>query len=823
MNISYQWLTALIGADPGVEKVARLLTDAGLEIEKVREVGANLGTVLVAVVESTRPHPTSKNPLTLVTVNLGSQGSLEIVCGAKNVPPPGGRVLFAPVGTTVFTGDPKSPSFVLVEKPVAGVVSKGMLCSEIELDLGSDDSGIIVLEGANEQFAAGTKLVDVLAGAHDWILEVNVTPNRPDALGHLGVARDVAALLSIAFAGVRPKSVASRAANDDERVRVESKTDACDRFDAAVLVGATVRRSPLWLRSRLHRLGLRAINNVVDASNYVMLELGQPNHTYDLDVIAERTVIARNALDGEVLQTLDAKDRTLTAADIVIADAKKPVGLAGVMGGEGSGITEKTTRLLLEAAHFDPSTVRRMAKRHDIHSDASHRFERGVDPACPPLAIARLKELLTELTGATVVDADVSARGPKALAPSPEVTVRDARVTAVLGIAVPRADAKRITEALGFSLVNEDSGRITVRVPTWRPDVTREIDVIEEIGRVYGLDRVPLAVVPSSGARAGAVRDFSQRRQVRDTLVALGLDEAVNYAFDADALFESVGVRASARIANPLSGDRAAMRPTLVAGLLKNASLAVRHGESKVRLFEVGTVFAGRANDDRFANEREATAANEGPLHEETRVAFVLVGPRDSYLGDAGAVDVLDGKGVVEALVESLSRGEVRADRGGEAPPWAHRAAFARLMVGDRVIGYVSELHPSMRAPFRLPASTVVAELSLAELTATRAALRAIRPSKLPSMRRDVALLVARAHPVATVASLLRESAGERCAAVALFDRYVGKELPDGTHSVAFSMEFSPLGDKTLTDAEVDAWVKAAVARVVQDLQAVQR
>lgn len=820
MNISYQWLSALLGADPGVDKVARLLTDAGLEIEKVREVGANLASVLVAVVESTRPHPTSKNPLTLVTVGLGNHGSLEIVCGAKNVPAPGGRVLFAPVGTTVFTGDPKSPSFVLVEKPVAGIVSKGMLCSEIELDLGSDDSGIIVVD---EEIPAGTKLVDVLPGAHDWILEVNVTPNRPDALGHLGVARDVAALLAIPFNGVRAKSVPSRAAREDERVRVESKTAACDRFDAAVLVDATVRRSPLWLRSRLHRLGLRAINNVVDASNYVMLELGQPNHTYDLDVIAERTVIARNAVDGEVLQTLDEKTRTLSAADIVIADAKKPVGLAGVMGGEGSGITDNTKRLLLEAAHFDPSTVRRMAKRHEIHSDASHRFERGVDPTCPPLAIARLKELLVELTGATVVDADVTARGPSELAPSPEVAVRDARVKAVLGIAVSRDEERRILAALGFSLVDEAPERVVVRVPTWRPDVTREIDVIEEIGRVFGLDRVPLAVVPSSGARAGAVRDFSQRRRVRDALVALGLDEAVNYAFDADALFESVGVRATARIANPLSSDRAAMRPTLVAGLLKNASLAVRHGEHKVRLFEVGTVFSARASDDPHANERDATAANEGPLHEETRVAFVLVGPRDSYLGDAGSVDVLDGKGVVEALVESLSRSEVRADREGEAPPWAHRAAFARLSVGDRVLGYVSELHPSMRGAFRLPASTVIAELSLEALTAIRPALRAIRPSKLPSMRRDVALLVARSHPVATVAALLREGAGERCTSVALFDRYVGKELPEGAHSVAFSMEFSPLGDKTLTDAEVDGWVKAAVARVVQDLQAVQR
>jgi phenylalanyl-tRNA synthetase beta chain len=820
MKVSYHWLCSLLSEAPGVERVVRALTDAGLEVEKVVAHGAQLDPVRVAVVESTRPHPTSKNPLTLVTVDVGGGSSLEIVCGAPNVPPPGGRVLFAPVGTTVFTGDEKNPTFTLVEKSVAGVLSRGMLCSEVELGLGPDDSGIIVLEDAP---AAGTRLVDYLPGAVDHVLEINVTPNRPDALGHRGVARDVAALLRLSLRPWTMDVIPTRPAKDDERVRVASLTEACDRFEAAVMVDVKVGRSPLWLRAMLHRLGLRSVNNVVDVSNYVMLELGQPNHCYDLDAIAERSIVARQAKDGESLETLDGVKRSLSSADVVIADALRPIGLAGVMGGEGSAITAKTQRLLIEAAHFDASAVRRMSKRHDLHSDASHRFERGVDPDCPPLAIERLKQLLSKLAGAVAVDADQSARGPRPVGAPITVTVRDARVAQVLGVAVDRAESLRIVEALGFEVRAQDDARWTVRVPSWRPDITREIDVIEEVGRVYGFDRVPLAVVPTSGARAGAVRDFTARRRVREALVALGLDEAVNYAFDADALFESIGVRSTAHIANPLSVERAAMRPTLVAGLLKNASLAVRHGEPRVRLFEVGTVFAARAEDDPCVDEAVATRANEGPLREETRVAFVLVGPREGYLEDAGGVDVLDGKGLIEALVESLSREQVRADREGVPPPWAHRAAYARLSVGERVLGYVSELHPAMRAPFRLPSATVLGEIALSSLATHAASLRAVRPSKLPSVRRDVALLVARSHPVGAVAATLRAGAGERCASVTLFDRYVGKELPEGTHSVAFSLEFVSASDKTLTDAEVDQWVKAAVARVAQEMHAVQR
>jgi phenylalanyl-tRNA synthetase beta chain len=816
MIISYAWLCELLGADPGVDVVARALTDAGLEVERVARVGEHLAPVVVAVVKSARPHPSSKNPLSLVTVDVGD-GDLEIVCGAPNVPSPGGRVLFAPVGATVFGGD--GQPFTLVEKPVAGIVSRGMLCSEVELGLGADGGGIVVLD---EPLPAGTPLTRALPGAVDAILEVNVTPNRPDALGHLGVARDVAALLSLPFAGVTVAPLPRRPAQPDERARVASETLACPRLCAAVMARVTVRPSPLWLRARLFRLGVRAINNVVDASNLVMLELGQPNHAYDLDRVSARTLIARGARDGETLATLDGVARTLTISDVVIADPERPVGLAGVMGGADSAISDGTTRVLLEAASFDASTVRKMSRRHGIHSDASHRFERGVDPASPSLALARLESLLVALAGAEAIDAGVEAHGPVQPPEAPRVTVRTARVATVLGLPVPVAEAARILRALGFAVERESAEELTVRVPSWRPDVTREIDVIEEIGRVHGLDRVPLAVVPSSGARAGARRDYALRRRVREALAALGLDEAVNYAFDARRLFEQAATTPSARIANPLSEDRAVMRPSLVPGLLQAAAIGVRHGEPRARLFEVGTVFSSRAPSDPLADESKGTDANVGPLDERTHVAFVLVGPRDGYLSDDGGVDVLDGKGVVESLVESLSRATVTAERAGDPPGWAHPAAYGRLRAGESVLGFVAELHPTVREAFRLPPSTVVCELSLSALGEIPAVLRAIAPSRLPAVRRDVALLVSRAQPAGAVAHALQQAAGPRCASVVLFDRYVGRELPEGTHSLAYTLVFTPV-ERAFTDAEVDAWVRAALDRAAAEFGASQR
>ncbi len=807
MKISYKWLVELLGTDPGVQNAMHLLTMGGLEVEHSSTVGAHLSPIRLAEVRSMRPHPTSKNPLNLVTVSLGADGEIEVVCGASNVPPAGEMVLFAPVGATVFAKD--GSSFTLIEKPVAGVVSRGMLCSEIELDLGTDSDGIVVLPSGAAP--AGTLLIDYLRGAQDFILEVNVTPNRPDALGHIGVARDLAALLGRGLPAHEPQSLETVAGDVDDKLSLRIESDKCPLFCASVMTVPAVGRSPLWLRTRLHRLGVRSINTVVDVSNLVMLEMGQPNHIYDFDQIADKTLIVRAAHEGETLQTLDGTSRVLRNDDVVIADGQKAIGLAGVMGGEKSGVTTKTHKLLLEAASFQSTTVRKMAKHHGMHTEASHRFERGVDPAAPRHAMARIKELLASLAGAQSVQSDCEMGAGSAV--SPAVTLRLARVHRVLGLQISLEHCAEILTRLGFAVAGGVEDALQVRVPTWRVDVTREIDVIEEVGRVYGYDKVPVVLPPTSGAQVGATKDYALRRRVREAMTSIGLDEAVSYAFLSDVLIDNSSLKSHARLANPLGEDRAAMRPSVLPGLLQAASVGVRYGELRARLFEVGTVFGSGRN----TIESEATQANTGPIEEHTELGFILVGPRDAYLTRAQPVDFFDGKGVVEALVQKIAGATVlRAERGqpNDCPTWAHPAAWAQLRLGDGahavLLGVVAELHPDVREKFNLPAATVVGLLSVPALASALTTPKAIEPSRTPTVRRDVALLVNRLQPAAGLSTALQTNAGPHCTKVELFDRYIGKELPEQTHSLAFALYFRA-ADRTLTETEVDKWVTAAV------------
>ncbi|MDP3276350.1 MAG: phenylalanine--tRNA ligase subunit beta [Deltaproteobacteria bacterium] len=826
MKISYAWIVELLQTDPGLDRVVRALTDGGLEVEHVAQVGTHLQSVCVAVVQSVRAHPTSKNPLSLVTVDLGQGASLEVVCGASNVPAPGGCVLFAPAGAHVF--DKKGSLFELVEKPVAGIVSKGMLCSEIELGLGGDDNGIIVLDAP---VAAGTPLLTWFSAARDTVLELNVTPNRPDALGHLGVARDIAALLDLPFAEPSNEPHPTREATASEQFSVQIESDRCPRFSAAVMTVAGTTRSPLWLRTRLWRLGVRAIDSVVDCTNLVMFELGQPTHVYDLDAIEGHALTVRAARSDETLQTLDGKTRALLQGDVVIADAGKCVGLAGVMGGEGSGVSSGTTRLLLEAAHFDASAVRRMAKRHDMHTDASHRFERGVDPQCPPKALARLQHWLATVAGAVQAgkSLDIQRTDSVALQPREPLVVRTSRVARVLGVQITPSEIATYLSRLGFKMLSHEGDAQSVRAPTHRPDVLQEIDVIEEIGRVHGYDKIHNAVLPASGASAGARGDYALRRATRNALAASGLDEAVTYSFVSDRVLADFAMESSVRIANPLSQDRAALRPSLLPGLLQSAAVAVRYGERRGRLFEVGTVF-GALQEVSRAQELTETRANRGPVQEHTCVGLVMMGEADQWLSLARPLDLFDLKGVVESLVERLGRGTVVADRVGEPPAWAHPAAFARLTLDGEVLGTIAVLHPDVRERFEasqsvtLPAVTLVGELRLSVLAGlSEVTLKAKAPPKTPAMVRDVALLVARSHPAASVVGALREGAGSRCVRAEIFDRYVGDELPEGTHSLAISLVFRGANEETLTDVQVDQWMQAALARATETLGATQR
>jgi len=797
MRVSHSWLCELLRVDPStlpVSRVAEALTLGGLEVEAIEHHGALLHDIRVAAVVSTRPHPSSKNPLTLVTVDPGDGSNPEVVCGAPNVPPPGGRVAFARVGATVYDKDGKP--FTLVAKALAGIVSGGMLCAEDELGLGTDHGGIVILP---DDLLPGTAL-STLPGLVDAVLTLNVTPNRGDALSHLGVARDVAALLGLPSPSLPDLDAptAPPAGAADATVAVEVRAaDLCPRYVAAVVEGLTVRPSPLAVRVRLHRLGVRPINNLVDVTNLVMLETGQPLHAFDRRQLPGGRIVVRRAGPGVTLTTLDGAARALLPDDLVIADAEAPVALAGIMGGAGSAVADDTRDVVLEVAAFAPAGIRRTARRLGMHTESSHRFERGTDVSALHRVAARAAALLVHFGGGSVRGGHVDVAAPRE--PAAPITLRTARVEHLLGIALDPAHQAHTLRALGCVVeVSADGATLTAISPPWRSDIVREVDLIEEIGRVYGFDKIPAALPPTRGARAGATRDWALRRRLRSTLVELGLDEAIFPVFVAAREIEAVGLSADdgVRLSNPLSEERAVLRPSLLPRMVAALGQARRRGESRVRMFELGAV---------FSPDPEAVLPRE-----TTRIGIALAGPRDAWLQRPEEVDLYDLKGIVEELCERITGASARIAPLVAPPAWAHPRAVAGVWIGDVYAGAFGLLHPDVVTRADLGRPALVAELHAAALGVTLRTPHAKAPPRYPSVRRDVALCVRRDVAAEEIVDALRTLAGPSCTAVLLFDRYLGKELPEGTHSLGFALTFRA-DDRSLQDAEVDALAEAAV------------
>ncbi|WP_437802900.1 phenylalanine--tRNA ligase subunit beta [Sorangium sp. So ce693] len=807
MLISYKWLQEILGADPGVDAVTSALGRGGLEVDRVTHVGAALRSVVLASVVATRPHPAGKKGLTVVRVDAGGGGEgVEVACGAPVIPAAPALVCYAPVGAQVL--DRNGALVTLTEKAVAGFASPGMLCAEDELGLGSSHEGLLTVEGGRP----GQSLLDWEPRLEDWIIELSVTPNRPDALGHLGVARDVAAVLGLPF---RPPAVAAPRANGagapaavQTRAAVEVRDgDRCPRYDGQVIEGVGVGPSPLWARVRLGRLGVRPIANVVDATNLVMLERGQPLHAFDLDTL-RLPIEIRRAQPGEAFVALDGQKLSLDEDDLVIADADRVVALAGVIGGADSGVTATTRRVFLESAYFEPRGIRRSARRYGFHTEASHRFEREVDLSGVPLSRDRGSALICELAGGEAagepIDVYVAPRAPRRL------TLRLPRYQRIIGAEAP-ARAREILETLGLSVLEQKADRLLVEVPEHRPDIAEEIDLIEEVARIAGYDQIPSRLPRVGAAPAGARGDYRLRRRVRQICTGIGLHEAVTYSFLSPQELKAARYDDGSllRLLNPLSEEKSVMRPSLVPGLLTVVQRSQRYNVPRVRLFEVSQVFLPW--QDEASGASQLARVERPPVNEPTRLTIFLAGPRDSYLTRPEDVDFYDGKGAVEAVVAELAGSVTPAfDLSGEAPPWAHPKKGARVLLDGREVGYVAELHPDVREALEITSGAVVAELDLAAVAAAYRAPVAAKPSRFPAMRHDVALLLPLDVPAGEVLEVLRTTAGERCEKVEMFDRYRGEELPAGTHSLGFALWFRS-AERTLTDDEVDKWTKAAV------------
>jgi phenylalanyl-tRNA synthetase beta chain len=796
MKASVRWLRELCPQLPDdAAALAARLTAAGLEVESSQPFGLGVEACIVGGVVSTRPHP-SRTGLRLVTVDRGG-AQQEVVCGAPHVPDAGGLVVLAPLGAHL-----PAKGVTIERRTIAGVASEGMLCSEAELGLGDDASGILVLSGGSA--TPGASLVQALPAAQDTVLDIALTPNRPDGLGHVGLAREAAALFGVPFA--------PRLAEPPERSREEDlarhlavsieDAERCPHYGASVLVDATIGPSPLALRWRLSALGVRAISNVVDITNLVMLELGHPMHAFDLDRVRGGAIVVRRARAGERLRTLDGVDRSLVEDDLVICDGEGPLALAGVMGGGNSEITATTRRVLLECAYFEPRGVRRVARRHALHTESSHRFERGVDWGDTRAALARATSLVAKLSGATALEpARVVEARPLTRS---SVTLRHPRLCALLGDDVSHGDARCILDRLGFACRASEPHKDTWEVPSFRPDVTREVDLVEEVARVRGYDAIPATLPPIRPSRDAAPRE-SLARRTRAAAVAMGLSEAITFSFvsprDLDAARAPAAVLA---LLNPLSEERSVMRTSLVPGLLRAVAHARRHGERDARLFSVGPLFFDSG----------------GPLPDE-RLAFaaLLAGDRHAWLGKPKAVDVWDAKGVAEGLVRRLLRREatVRLAPGDALLRSLHPRGAAWVEVDGKRVGSLGPLHPDVADAFELDEDAVVtAELDLGALQAI--GVRPIRFSPMPRFppsARDLAVVVREDVAAGGVERAVRDAAGELCERVTLFDRFVGGAVPPGHASLALHVVYRA-PDRTLTDAEVDdrhALVVAAVQK----------
>jgi phenylalanyl-tRNA synthetase beta chain len=652
MRISLQWLSEFVDL-PAPEELARRLTAVGLEVEAIERTGQELDGVVVARILSSVKHPDAEK-LSVTSVDRGDGQPLQVVCGARNYRV-GDLVPLASVGTTLPTGT------AISKATLRGVESSGMLCSARELGLSEDASGLLILPPD----AVPGRPIAVALRLEDVLLEINVTPNRPDALSHLGIAREVAAALGkpLRRPGTAPDQQGPPAA-EAVSVRIEAP-EKCARYAARVVEGVSIGPSPLWLQRRLERCGIRAISNVVDATNLVLLELGHPLHAFDLDLVAGAEIVVRAARPGERMTTLDGKQRLLDAEDLVIAVGSA---LAGVMGGGVSEISAGTRRVLVESAWFQPATVRRTARRHGLHTEASHRFERGADPGMVLTALDRCAALIAELTGGTVRPGVVDAQ-PRP-APRTKVRLRWKRPGQLLGLEVAANDIRRILVALGFAELDSDGEGASWEVPSWRVDVSIEEDLVEELTRTLGYQVIPETLPRLALDTPALAPGLEAQARTRAALEATGFREVVSYAFvpPEDLQAFDPGVKPVA-LKNPISAELAVMRTSVVPSLLRAAAHNRRQGREAARLYEMATAFWPRGGVER-----------DPPAIERPVVAGVLTGRRGplSWAAPGQASDFHDLKGAVEAVRPAPPRARRRWSGRARAPGWARSGRSTR-------------------------------------------------------------------------------------------------------------------------------------------------
>ena len=800
MKVTLNWLKQYVDFDWSPEEATERLTMLGLEVEGVQKISGEFEGIVVAQVITRDKHPNA-DKLSLCRVNDG-KGERQIVCGAQNFKAGDKVPLILPGASLPLKAGEKEPFTIKVGK-IRGVESHGMMCSPQELGLPDQVDGLLILR---EDAKVGQPFAEYLGrSGGDVVFDLEVTPNRPDLNSVIGIAREIAAVTGNRLKLPELPDATGKAQPVSELVSVRlDDAELCPRYTARLIKGVKVGPSPDWLRSTLEKVGIRSISNVVDVTNYVMLEIGQPLHAFDYHLISKGqggkpTIVVRRATAAEKFKTLDNVERTLSNEMLLIADENKGIALAGVMGGANTEINERTTDVLIESAYFSPANIRRTSKQLGLRSESSYRFERGADVQICDWASRRAAQLILETAGGQLAEGVVDAY-PKPAEPK-KITLRHRKVNELLGITLRPEEMEFYLGQLGLKIVNRKARPVgedspveptTFEVPTWRVDLKRETDLIEEIERMHGLGKIP--ATPPRGAIGTNTFDalHDQIAEARRILCGLGLNEAQGQTLISKSEARNAKDEEIVSLANPLSADMDVLRPSLLTGLIHSLRHNVTHKNYDVSLFEVGRVFLVDKN---------------GPK-EERRIAIALTGQRAQsfWSGDDrdAKYDLADLKGMLEELLEQFGvRGAAFSRRAESTAMFLESATVA--LGGKLHLGEIGQLAPALAKKYDLRDAVLLAELSLDQLIARRNASRSFKPlPQFPAIRRDVAMLVPEAITHDAVLQAVRQAKPASLENVELFDVFRGKNVPEGQKSVAYAFTYRSL-EKTLTDNEVNA------------------
>jgi phenylalanyl-tRNA synthetase beta chain len=792
MKVSLSWLKAYVAVEMPVDELAEALTMAGLEVEAVTDRCSRLETVVVGRVVEVAPHPRADH-LKCCRVDIGGR-NLSVVCGAPNVAQ--GQLAPLALPGTELPGGGR-----LQEGLIRGELSEGMLCSQAELELGPDAGGIMVLAAGTAQ--PGTPLNRAL-NLSDPVLEIGLTPNRPDCLSILGVAREVAAIQKTPLRLPDPPPAAPGNATAQQAAVTIEAPEHCSRYAARLLHGITVGPSPHWLQDRLRSIGLKPINNVVDITNFVMMETGQPLHAFDFDRLAEHRIVVRTAAAGERFTTLDGKERELTPDMLMICDGQKPVAIAGVMGGLNSEIEADSRSVLIESAHFDPVSIRKTAKALGLNTDAAHRFERGVDPEGTLVALNRAAHLMQQLAGGMPASDAIDVH-PRKIA-APRILLSVAATNRLLGLALNAEEIATFLTAIAFEVSPRDTDSLEVTPPSFRVDVTRPEDLMEEVARLSGYNRIPTTfpLIPAKGRTVS--RYIETRERVRDTLVGAGFCEAITYSFIHAASCERLNLaaddprRCQVQILNPITEDQTTMRSSLLPGLLDTLQRNAAQQVKTLRLFEVGKTFV------------KETASAELPVETEM-LAALWTGLRgeEGWFAKPAGCDFYDIKGVAERLLQALGVEAVKFSRlAPEDCRYARPGATAHIFSGPQVIGTIGEVHPQVLLNYSLKQPAFFFEIDMDRLFPFIPKVRLASPlPKFPFVERDLTVILDTAIEAGEILSALGGPDEKLVESLRLLAVYTGPPIPEDKKSVSVRITYRS-DSETLEDA--------AVTRVHQQL-----